>query len=75
MAPAWYEGLAMLDITRIDPLTAEHRLESSVATVLRTIDAVQAERQTPPVRAARQRLGQVYCLSRLARAKERLPLR
>lgn len=62
----------MQDRTRIDPLTAERRLERSVASVLRIIDAVQAERQAPPVRAARQRLGQVYRQSRLARAKERL---
>lgn len=64
----------MQDCTRNDPLSAEHRLQRSVASVLRIIDAVQAERQTAPVRAARQRLGQVYRLSRLARAKERLAL-
>ena len=51
---------------------AERRLQRSVASVLRIIHAAQAERQTPPVRAARQHLGQIYRATRLARAKERL---
>lgn len=56
---------------RIDAATDEGRLERSVAAVLRVIDAVQAERQTPPVRAARHRLGRIHRITRLARARER----
>ena len=51
---------------------AERRLQRSVASVLRIIHAAQAERQAPPVRAARQHLGHIYRATRLARVKERL---
>jgi hypothetical protein len=57
---------------RIDTATAEHRLERSIASVLRIIDAAQVERQAPSVRAARGRIGQIYGATRLARARERL---
>lgn len=62
----------MQDRDGYDHLDAERRLQRSVATVLRIIHAAQAERQAPPVRAARQHLGQIYRATRLARAKERL---
>ncbi len=41
----------------IDMAAAERRLERTVAAALRVIDAAHAERQAPPVRAARHRLG------------------
>ncbi|MCJ2011968.1 hypothetical protein [Methylobacterium sp. J-076] len=63
----------MQDRHRTETLAAERRLERSVDAVLRIIDAAQAERQTAPIRDARDRLGQVYRMTRLARAKERLP--
>jgi hypothetical protein len=50
---------------------AAERLERSVAAALRAIDAVQAERQTPPVRDARHRLGTIHRMTRLARVRER----
>ena len=50
---------------------AERRLERSVAATLRVIAAAHVERQEPPVRAARQRLGAVYGVTRLARTLER----
>ncbi|MGC5777810.1 hypothetical protein [Methylobacterium sp. NFXW15] len=55
-----------------DSIDAERRLHRSVDSVLRLIHAAQAERQAPPVQAARQQLGQIYRATRLARAKERL---
>jgi hypothetical protein len=54
-----------------DAFSAENRLERCVASVLRIIDAAQIERQAPPVRAARRRLGTVHGVTRLARARER----
>jgi hypothetical protein len=57
---------------RIDIAAAENRLERSVASVLRIIDAAQVERQAPSVRAARDRIGRIYGVTRLARARERL---
>lgn len=60
----------MLD-SEIDFFDAEGRLIRSVANVLRLIDAAQAERQAPPVRAARDRLGHVHRVTRLARIRER----
>lgn len=64
----------MQDRDGIDPYAAERRLERSVDSVLRIIEAARTERQAPPVRAARQCLGKAYGMSRLARAKERLAL-
>ncbi|MDP4022746.1 hypothetical protein Q8W71_08935 [Methylobacterium sp. NEAU 140] len=61
----------MHDIDTAERRTAEHRLARSVAATLRIIDAAQVERQAPPVRAARERLGAVYGATRLARARER----
>ncbi|KMO44823.1 hypothetical protein VQ03_00985 [Methylobacterium tarhaniae] len=46
-------------------------LERSVAAALRTIAAVQAERNAPPVRSARLRLATVYGVTRLRRRRER----
>ena len=50
---------------------AERRLERSVSATLRIIAAAHVERQAPPVHAARQRLGEVYGATRLARRLER----
>ncbi len=55
----------------IDMAAAERRLERTVAAALRVIDAAHAERQAPPVRAARHRLGKVHRITRLARIRER----
>jgi hypothetical protein len=52
-------------------VAAERRLERTVAAALRIIDAAHAERQAPPVRAARHRLGKVHRITRLARIRER----
>ncbi|MCJ2010882.1 hypothetical protein MKK70_06000 [Methylobacterium sp. E-041] len=49
----------------------EQRLERSVAATLRVIAAAHAEREAPPVHAARRRLGEVYGATRLARRLER----
>ncbi len=49
----------------------EQRLERSVAATLRVIAAAHAEREAPPVHAARRRLGEVYGATRLARRIER----
>ena len=51
--------------------TAERRLERSVAATLRVIAAAQAEREAPPVHAARRHLGEIYGATRLARRMER----
>ena len=56
----------------VEIVADERRLERSIATTLRIIDAAQIERQAPPVRHARDRLTRVYRLMQLARAKERL---
>jgi hypothetical protein len=55
----------------IDLAAAERRLERTVAAALRVIDAAHAERQTPPIRAARHRLGKIHRITRLARIRER----
>lgn len=49
---------------------AEHRLERSVAATLRVIAAAHAEREAPPVHAARRHLGAIYGATRLARRRE-----
>lgn len=54
-------------------IAAEHRLARSVAATLRVIAAAHAEREAPPVHAARRRLGAVYGATRLARRMEREP--
>ncbi|WP_375454280.1 hypothetical protein [uncultured Methylobacterium sp.] len=50
---------------------AEHRLARSVAATLRVIAAAHAEREAPPVHAARRHLGAIYGATRLARRIER----
>jgi hypothetical protein len=60
----------MLDIHRDGAVTAERRLERSVAAALRVIAAAHVERQAPPVSAARRRLSEVYGATRLARRLE-----
>ncbi|MGU3536357.1 hypothetical protein [Methylobacterium sp. A54F] len=47
------------------------RLERSVAATLRLIAATQAERQAPPIHAARLRLSAVHGASRLRKRLER----
>jgi hypothetical protein len=64
---AGHERMAMPDTDAL----AERRLERSVAATLRIIAAVHVERQAPPIRAARQRLGAVYGATRLAKTLER----
>ncbi len=59
----------------IDPV-ARHpgdlRLQRSVADTLRTIAAACAERDAPPVKAARRQLAAVYGATRLSRRRDRL---
>lgn len=50
---------------------ADTRLERTVADALRIIAAACAEREAPPVRAARERLAKVYGTTRLRRHLER----
>jgi hypothetical protein len=50
----------------------EARLERSVADALRIIAAACAERNAPPVKAARRRLAEIYGATRLNRQRERL---
>lgn len=50
---------------------AEARLERSVADALRIIAAVCAERNEPPVKAARRHLAEIYGATRLSRQRER----
>ena len=50
---------------------AEARLERSVADALRTIAAACAERNEPPVKAARRHLAEIYGATRLSRHRER----
>ncbi len=59
---------------RTDP-TARHtgdlRLQRSVADTLRVIAAACAEREAPPVKAARQELAAIYGATRLSRRRDR----
>ena len=48
------------------------RLQRSVAETLRTIAAACAERDAPPVKAARRELAAVYGATRLSRRRDRL---
>ncbi len=50
---------------------AQGRLELSIANALLVIAAARAERQAPPVHAARQRLAEIYGATRLRRRLER----
>lgn len=54
---------------------AQGRLELSIASTLLVIAAARAERQTPPVHAARQRLAEIYGATRLRRRLEREAVR
>lgn len=47
------------------------RLQHSIATTLCVIAAARAEREAPPVHAARRRLAAVYGMTRLRRRLER----
>ncbi|WP_232628202.1 hypothetical protein [Methylobacterium sp. Leaf118] len=55
----------------LDRARAQGRLEHSIATTLLVIAAARAERQAPPVHAARQRLAEIYGATRLRRRLER----
>lgn len=55
----------------IEGQRAEIRLERSVADTLRVIAAACAEREAPPVRAARRHLAEIYGATRLSRRRER----
>jgi len=50
---------------------AQGRLQHSIATTLLVLAAARAEREAPPVHAARQRLTSVYGATRLRRRMER----
>ncbi|MET0257331.1 MAG: hypothetical protein ABW179_02025 [Methylobacterium sp.] len=51
--------------------TAQGRLQQSIASTLLVIAAARAEREAPPVHAARQHLAAVYGATRLRRRLER----
>ena len=51
--------------------SAQGRLQHSIASTLLVIAAARAEREHPPVHAARQRLAAVYGATRLRRRLER----
>ena len=55
----------------LDLVDATGRLQHSIATTLCVIAAVRAEREAPPIHAARQTLAQVYGATRLRRRLER----
>jgi hypothetical protein len=60
---------------RIDPTARQPgdlRLQRSVADTLRVIAAACAEREAPPVKAARRELAAVYGATRLSRRRDRL---
>ena len=60
---------------RTDPTTrhsGDLRLQRSVADTLRVIAAACAEREAPPVKAARQELAPIYGATRLTRRREGL---
>ena len=50
---------------------AQGKLQQSIAKTLLVIAAARAEREAPPVHAARQRLAAVYGATRLRRRLER----
>ncbi|WP_373322347.1 hypothetical protein [Methylobacterium thuringiense] len=51
--------------------SAQGRLQHSIATTLLVIAAARAEREAPPIHAARQHLAAVYGATRLRRRLER----
>ncbi len=55
----------------VDGQRAEIRLERSVAAALKAIAAACAEREAPPVKAARRHLAEIYGATRLSRHRER----
>lgn len=55
----------------LDRARAQGQLHHSIATTLLVIAAARAEREAPPVHAARQRLAEVYGATRLRRRLER----
>ncbi|NEU10609.1 hypothetical protein G3T14_00510 [Methylobacterium sp. BTF04] len=55
----------------IDGRRAEIGLERSVADTLRVIAAACAERNAPPIKAARQHMAEIYGATRLSRQRER----
>lgn len=57
--------------TELDHVHAQSRLQHSIATTLCVIAAARAERELPPVQAARQRLAAIYGATRLRRRLER----
>lgn len=54
-------------------MRAETHLEHSVAAALQAIAAACAEREAPPIKAARRHLAEVYGATRLSRHRERRP--
>lgn len=55
----------------LDRACSRERLQHSVAQTLCVIAAARAERQLPPIHAARQRLAAIYGATRLRRRLER----
>ncbi|GEO98376.1 hypothetical protein [Methylobacterium haplocladii] len=51
--------------------TAQGRLQHSIASTLLVIAAARAEREAPPIHAARRHLAAVYGATRLRRRLER----
>lgn len=54
---------------------SQGRLQRSIATTLCVIAAARAEREAPPIHAARQQLAAVYGATRLRRRLERDAIR
>lgn len=59
------------DADHLDQAHAQGRLQHSIAATLLVIAAARAERDAPPVHAARQRLAEIYGATRLKRRLER----
>ena len=57
--------------SELDLVHAQSRLQHSIATTLCVIAAARAERELPPIHAARQRLAAIYGATRLRRRLER----
>ncbi|MEH3117341.1 MAG: hypothetical protein PGN25_06970 [Methylorubrum populi] len=55
----------------LDRARAQGRLHHSIAATLLVIAAARAEREAPPVHAARRRLAEAYGASRLRKRLER----
>jgi hypothetical protein len=57
---------------RCEEIREASRLERSVADTLRVIAAACAEREAPPIHAARQHLREIYGAARLRKQREQV---